>query len=195
MKKETLSLLINPFKKIAGFQALSLGFAGYITATLLSVISGYHYHGLLHYGPAPNPAWWCFAIEHLIVWLIPASLFYLGGLLLSGSRIRVIDLFGTTLFAQIPFVLMNLFALLPPVQKAMNIDAGLPVDQILIQPGFMAGTFIIMVSSIFLILTLVWMFQALRVSCHLKGWQLITIYIVSVLGGDVLCRIVIKLFY
>jgi hypothetical protein len=195
MKKETFSLLINPFRKIAGFQAFGLGFIGCVAATLLSVFASYHYHGLLHFGPAPNPAWWCFATEHLIVWLVPAILFYVGGLLLSKSRIRFIDVFGTTLFAQAPFVLMNLFALLPPVRQMMKIDPHLPVDQLLAQPGFITGTFILLFSCLFLILTLIWMFQALRVSCHLKGWQLITIYVVSVFGGDVLCRILIKLLY
>jgi hypothetical protein len=195
MKTETLSLFINPFRKIAGFQAFGLGFAGYIVATLLSVISGYHYHGLLHYGSAPNPAWWCFAIEHLTVWLIPAALFYAGGLLFAKSRIRFIDVFGTTLFAQAPFVLMNLFALLPSVRKVTQIDPGLPLDQILIQPGFMTGISILMISIVFMVLALIWMFQALRVSCNLKGGLLITIYIISIFGGDFLCRIIIGLLY
>ena len=89
--KNKVKLIVNPFIRIAGGQALIWGFLGLIVSTLLCWISGYHYHGLLHFGPAPNPAWWCYLAEHLIVWLIPALLFYLGGLFLSHSRIRVID--------------------------------------------------------------------------------------------------------
>lgn len=88
--KNKVKLIVNPFIRIAGGQALIWGFLGLIVSTLLCWISGYHYHGLLHFGPAPNPAWWCYLAEHLIVWLIPALLFYLGGLFLSHSRIRVI---------------------------------------------------------------------------------------------------------
>ena len=97
--KNKVKLIVNPFIRIAGGQALIWGFLGLIVSTLLCWISGYHYHGLLHFGPAPNPAWWCYLAEHLIVWLIPALLFYLGGLFLSHSRIRVIDVLGTVLFA------------------------------------------------------------------------------------------------
>ena len=111
--KNKVKLIVNPFIRIAGGQALIWGFLGLIVSTLLCWISGYHYHGLLHFGPAPNPAWWCYLAEHLIVWLIPALLFYLGGLFLSHSRIRVIDVLGTVLFAQLPLFGMNLIGLLP----------------------------------------------------------------------------------
>lgn len=195
MKKETFFLFINPFQKIAGFSALAWGFAGLIAATALSVVTGYHYHGLLHYGAAPNPAWWCYAAEHLIVWLVPALLFYGSALVFSKSRIRIIDVFGTMLFAQIPFVFMTLFALAPPVQKTMNIDPTLPIEQIATQPDFLIGTMILLVSMTFLILTLIWMYQALRTSCNLKSGKLIAIYIVGIIASDVICRLIIKQLY
>ena len=77
--KNKVKLIVNPFIRIAGGQALIWGFLGLIVSTLLCWISGYHYHGLLHFGPAP--------IGLVVlsggtsdVWLIPALLFYLGGL-------------------------------------------------------------------------------------------------------------------
>ena len=91
MNKQHLYGLINPFERIAGLEALLWGLAGMVVSTALSFYSGWHYHGLLHFGPAPNPAWWCYAVEHLVVWLIPDVMFYLGGLLLSRSRIRMVD--------------------------------------------------------------------------------------------------------
>lgn len=101
MNKQHLYGLINPFERIAGLEALLWGLAGMVVSTALSFYSGWHYHGLLHFGPAPNPAWWCYAVEHLAVWLIPAVMFYLGGLLLSRSRIRMVDVLGTVVFAQL----------------------------------------------------------------------------------------------
>lgn len=117
MNKQHLYGLINPFERIAGLKALLWGLAGMVVSTALSFYSGWHYHGLLHFGPAPNPAWWCYAVEHLAVWLIPAVMFYLGGLLLSRSRIRMVDVLGTVVFAQLPLIVMNLFNFLPPMQK------------------------------------------------------------------------------
>ena len=116
MKNQKIEKVVNPFIRIAGTQALLWGALGLVVSTLLSWLSGYHYHGLLHFGPAPNPAWWCYWAEHLMVWLVPATLFYIGGKIFSHSKIRMVDVYGTVLFAQLPMIGMNLIYLLPPTR-------------------------------------------------------------------------------
>lgn len=192
MNRQYFYGLINPFERIAGLEALLWGSAGMVVSTVLSYSSGWHYHGLLHFGPAPNPAWWCYAVEHLVVWLIPAALFYLGGVLLSRSRIRMVDVLGTVVFAQLPLIVMNLLNLLPPMQKLAQIDVNMPPATLLQQPGFIVGVWLSLVALVFLIWTLFWMFQALKVSCNLKGYKLGILYCVGIFGGDVLCRYLIK---
>lgn len=195
MKKQWMNFLINPFERIAGFQALSWGLLGMVISTVICYQSGWHYHGLLHFGPAPNPAWWCFAVEHLVVWIVPAVLFYLGGLILSRSRIRFVDVVGTVAFAQLPFILMNLFNLLPPIQNMTKLDMTMPPAEMVAQPGFLLGIWLSVIGMIFLIWGLVWMYKALKVSCNLKGYQLGILYCVGVFGGDVLCRYLIGMCY
>lgn len=195
MKKLWMNFMINPFERIAGFQALSWGLLGMVVSTVICYQSGWHYHGLLHFGPAPNPAWWCFAVEHLVVWIVPAVLFYLGGLILSRSRIRLIDVVGTVAFAQLPFILMNLFNLLPPIQNMTKLDMTMPPAEMVAQPGFLLGIWLSVIGMIFLIWGLVWMYKALKVSCNLKGYQLGILYCVGVFGGDVLCRYLIGMCY
>ena len=192
MNKQHLYGLINPFERIAGWEALLWGLAGMVVSTTLSYYSGWHYHGLLHFGPAQNPAWWCYAVEHFAVWMIPAVMFYLGGLLLSRSRIRMVDVLGTVVFAQLPLIVMNLFNFLPPMQKLAQIDVNMSPTEIMQQPGFLVGIWLSLVSFVFLIWALVWMFQALKVSCNLKGYRLVILYCVGIFGGDVLCRYLIK---
>lgn len=51
--KNKVKLIVNPFIRIAGGQALIWGFLGLIVSTLLCWISGYHYHGLLHFDRHP----------------------------------------------------------------------------------------------------------------------------------------------
>ena len=170
--KNKVKLIVNPFIRIAGGQALIWGFLGLIVSTLLCWISGYHYHGLLHFGPAPNPAWWCYLAEHLIVWLIPALLFYLGGLFLSHSRIRVIDVLGTVLFAQLPLLGMNLISLLPAMRMMSQMNMNMSPEEMLAQPYFILAMILTLLGLPFLILTLIWMFNALKVSCNLKQWKL-----------------------
>lgn len=195
MKTFNLNLVLNPFERIAGFQALGWGLLGMVVSTVICYLSGWHYHGLLHFGPAPNPAWWCYAIEHLVVWIVPAVLFYLGGLILSRSKIRVIDVLGTVAFAQLPLILMNLFNLLPPIQNMTKVDMNIPPAELLAQPGFLVGVWLSLIGVVFLVWALVWMFNALKVSCNLKGYPLGILYCIAVFGGDVLCRYLIRLCY
>lgn len=193
--KNKVKLIVNPFIRIAGGQALIWGFLGLIVSTLLCWISGYHYHGLLHFGPAPNPAWWCYLAEHLIVWLIPALLFYLGGLFLSHSRIRVIDVLGTVLFAQLPLLGMNLISLLPAMRMMSQMNMNMSPEEMLAQPYFILAMILTLLGLPFLILTLIWMFNALKVSCNLKQWTLWTVALIGIIGGDVLCRFLIGWLY
>lgn len=193
--KNKVKLIANPFIRIAGGQALIWGFLGLIASTLLCWISRYHYHGLLHFGPAPNPAWWCYLAEHLIVWLIPALLFYLGGLFLSHSRIRVIDVLGTVLFAQLPLLGMNLISLLPAMRMMSQMNMNMSPEEMLAQPYFILAMILTLLGLPFLILTLIWMFNALKVSCNLKQWKLWTVVLIGIIGGDVLCRLLIEWLY
>ena len=193
--KNKVKLIVNPFIRIAGGQALIWGFLGLIVSTLLCWISGYHYHGLLHFGPAPNPAWWCYLAEHLIVWLIPALLFYLGGLFLSHSRIRVIDVLGTVLFAQLPLLGMNLISLLAAMRMMSQMNMNMSPEEMLAQPYFILAMILTLLGLPFLILTLIWMFNALKVSCNLKQWKLWTVALIGIIGGDVLCRFLIGWLY
>ncbi len=193
--KNKVKLIANPFIRIAGGQALIWGFLGLIVSTLLCWISGYHYHGLLHFGLAPNPAWWCYLAEHLIVWLIPALLFYLGGLFLSHSRIRVIDVLGTVLFAQLPLLGMNLISLLPAMRMMSQMNMNMSPEEMLAQPYFVLAMILTLLGLPFLILTLIWMFNALKVSCNLKQWKLWTVALIGIIGGDVLCRLLIEWLY
>ena len=193
--KNKVKLIVNPFIRIAGGQALIWGFLGLIVSTLLCWISGYHYHGLLHFGPAPNPAWWCYLAEHLIVWLIPALLFYLGGLFLSHSRIRVIDVLGTVLFAQLPLLGMNLISLLPAMRMMSQMNMNMSPEEMLAQPYFILAMILTLLGLPFLILTLIWMFNALKVSCNLIKWKLWTVALIGIIGGDILCRFLIGWLY
>ncbi len=187
--------LINPFQRIAGGKALLIGFAGLVISTILAYFIQYHYHGLLHFGPAPNNKFWCFAVEHIIVWLIPALLFYIGSLVLSKSKTRIIDILGTVAFAQLPLVLMTLFFYLKPLQRMNEMNFNLPPIEMINQPGFILGMWLGLIGSIFLIWTLIWMFYALKVSTNLKGYRLGILYCIGVFGGDMICRYIIGMCY
>ncbi len=190
--KKYWNLLVNPFQRIAGVQALLWGVVGLVLSTLICNLSGYHYNGLLTFGPSPNEAWWSYLVEHLIVWMVPALLFYIGGLICSRSRIRPIDVLGTTLFAQLPLLVVNVIELFPPMQLLLGIASPEAIQTVMADPMFSMAMLLSLLVMPFIVLMLVWMFQALKVSCNLKGARLWCVYLVGVIVGDILCRTLIS---
>lgn len=192
-KSNLLKAVFNPFVWIAGYKALGWGVAGIAVSCLLGYLTGTHYHGLLHFGPAPNNLWWCYAAERLIVWLLPSVLFYLGGICFSKSRIRPVDVFGTVAFSQLLFIPMTLFFFFPQV-KVFEKVAMNPLE-LTSSPQAMIGLWLMLVSSVFAIWSVVWMFNALKISTNLKGKYLAIVYILAVFGGDAACRYLIEMLY
>lgn len=187
------SLFFNPFTKIAGWQALLWGLAGLVISAIIGYAAKTHYHGMLNFGIAFNNSAWLFFAERFVVWLVPAIILYIAGLIFSKSGIRPVDVFGTMAFAQLPLIAMN--PLTMPIMKMgyerfINSTKGLPDD---------SNLFVTVILSIFLVLflvmALIWMFNAAKVSCNLKGWKLWVSYLLAIIGGDVLCRIIISAMY
>ncbi len=193
--KQVFSFIGNPFTRIAGMQALAWGLAGMLLSTVICYFANYHYHGLLHFGLAPNSDWYYFLLEHCVVWLIPATLFHLGGLLLSHSRIRLIDSLGTTLFALLPLIISDTIALLPPMQKLQDLALSQTPQQLAEQlqdPTMIAMIICSLLIIPVIVLLLFWLLRALQVSCNLKGWRLWATYFTGVIGGDIICRQIIS---
>ena len=190
---------LRPFERIAGGRALLFGLAGIVLSILSSVATGFKLNGLLQYRLSVDVAWWSLAAEHLVVWLIPALLFWGGGLILSKSRIRLLDVLGTTAFAQLPLLPMIWYNMLPPIRSVLlEMDAilrsgNLPSVAWMSQAQVQTGMLLMIVGIVFMVWMLIWMYNALRVSCNLKGGAAVGVYVVGVVIGDLLCRIVIGL--
>lgn len=114
---------------------------------------------------------------------------------LTRSHIRMIDVLGTVLFAQLPLLGMNVINMLPAMKVMNQMDVSVPIEELMRQPDFIMAMILSFVGLPFLILTLVWMFNAVKVSCNLKGWRLWTVALVGIIGGDIVSRILIGLMY
>lgn len=185
--------LVNPFVWIAGSKALTVGAVGLVASAGLSVLSGVHANGLLQYGPSSAGQWYVHCAELLVIWLVPALLFYLGGQLLSRSHIRWIDVLGTVLFAQLPLLLTWLIYLLPSVQALFRQDlSNLVPEKLLLDSQLMRGVYLLLLAFLFVVWMVVWMVNALRVSCNLKGWRLAVVAVVGIGAGDIITRLLIS---
>lgn len=194
--KTLFEFLKNPFYQVAGYTSLVWGVVGIMVSTVIAFVGGVHFHGLLHYGGAPNGAWWCFVVEHLVVWLVPAVVIYVVSLFVSRSHVRPVDVLGTVAFAQLPFVLLSLFMALPPMRKVATIQSAQAVDALLTDTTWLLMlVWIGAVSLLLSIWVLYWIFRATSVACNLKGRNLWIVFIIGAFGGDVLCRYLIGLCY
>lgn len=62
---------------------------------------------------------------------------------LTRSHIRMIDVLGTVLFAQLPLLGMNVINMLPAMKVMNQMDVGVPIEELMRQPDFiMAMNFV-----------------------------------------------------
>lgn len=192
MSKET-SLWLNPFQRISDKKALLYGAAGLLVTTGLCTLNNVHFNGLFQMSiHAENSGFFALLLEHIVIWLVPMLLFYLLGLLLSSSRIRFVDIFGYTLFAQIPFVGVPLLSFLPPARNLMSITEVTP--ETMQSTYSVAGILLTLLMTLFLVWGAIWMFKAYKISCNLKGVKLGVSYAILLFVSDLLCRYIIYLF-
>ena len=172
-----MNRILNPFNYIAGAKALVFGLIFIATATLLLYSGGMIQDSYIHIGMAAAPLWYV-AVMQIIWWLLPATLLYLGGVAMTRSRIRLIDMLGTTAFAQLILVLMIAPLLLPAVQNSTT--ALLATLQSGAVPTI-GATLPLVIYSLYTLVCLafyfIWNYNAFAVSCNLRGWKAITLFI------------------
>ena len=172
-----MNRIFNPFRYIAGTKSLIFGLLFIATSALLLYSGGYIQNTYIHIGMAVAPLWYV-AVMQIIWWLLPATLLYLGGVAMTRSRIRLIDMLGTTAFAQLILVLMIAPLLLPVVQNSTT--ALLATLQSGAVPTI-GATLPLVIYSLYTLVCLalyfIWDYNAFAVSCNLRGWKAITLFI------------------
>ncbi len=176
--------LFNPFHFLAGGQALVWGLACIALTAWLGGIFDFRFTGVISFQrTAPAPLWHAIA-QGFMAWAIPSALLYIGGRLISRSRVRPIDVFGTQALARAPWLLIALIAVSPPFR---SIVAKLLTEPFLDLSAW--GVAFISLVALVLILLLVWivllMYRAFAVSCNVAGGRAIAVFIAAIALGEV----------
>ncbi|MGN0006636.1 MAG: hypothetical protein ACI35T_00890 [Alistipes sp.] len=160
------SNFFNPFRVIAGGKALAWGLLFIVSAIALLWCSGCVQNGYLHFGLLPDGGrLWQVAVLQIAYWLLPAILLYLCGLAMSKSKIRIIDMLGTTAFAQL--LVIPMVAVMPFVD----------VSQITAIPLYVL-TLLALWELAFLVVFLLWNYSAFTVSCNVSGAKAVAAFVV-----------------
>lgn len=195
----TASFLWNPFRTIAGLSALGWGLAILLITGGIASLSRTHFDGVLDTHLGHSAPLWFFLGEGVINWLSAAIFLCIGGTLLTGfDGVRSIDLFGTQALARAPFLLTALICLLPGVGAYNDklIAMASSGKAILLPPPGTAGEITSFYGAVIVMLLVTIWFVALawksfRVSCDVRGWKAICVFIIAIIGAEVLSKVAI----
>ena len=188
--------LLNPFHYVAGGKALAVGLAAIVASGLLCIVTASHFDGVIDFHTGRKVVWWLHLIEGPIDWLAMSVLLLIAGFLVSGSRFRALDVFGTQALARLPGLAMVLVSLLPPVRRVNEriaeavmggqipglFDASDPAGSTF----FVFALLAIVIMSIWMIM---WMYRAFSVSCNASGPKAVGAFIVVVIVGEILTKV------
>ena len=176
-----MKALFNPFRYIAGAKTLTMGYLFIIASALMLYSGNLIQDSYIHIAMAKASFWEVLGAQ-TIWWIIPTVLLYLCGLLLSKSKIRIIDILGTTAFAQLIMLLLIAPMLLPVVMNCStefvaSLQTGVAPDMSEYIPLMIYSIW----SMICLVLFFIWNYNAFAVSCNVSGkWAILTFIAVQV---------------
>jgi len=167
--------LINPFERIAGWQALFIGMVVMALTAVFGKINHIVFDGVLdvHFGILDFSASFSMqAVNFLVLFLT----MWLSGVCFSKSKLRAIDVAGTMALARTPMLALGLICFLPVVPQDI---------------------FDILRSVIFVVIVIpltVWMvalmYNAYTVSCHLKGSRAVWSFVGALLVAEAVSKVV-----
>ena len=172
-----MKALFNPFRYIAGAKALILGLIFIVASALMLYSGNLIQDSYVHIGMASAPLW-CVLAMQIVWWLLPAVLLYLCGAVLSKSKIRLIDILGTTAFAQLVMVLLIAPILLPAVmnnslEMIATLQSGAMPEMASMIPMLIYSLW----STVCLVLFYIWNYNAFATSCNVGGWRAVLTFI------------------
>jgi len=192
--------LFNPFVFLAGYRALFIGLGFILAAGFLGRLGNTHFDGVLDVHKGLQAPLWLFVLEGVVNWLSLAVPLYFFGLIISPSRFRLIDIFGTQALARWPYFLSALVMLPKANERAGNYVLSV-LGQAPAEAS--AGVFDLIIFAVALFVTIlsaVWMvalmYSAYTVCCNVKGLKAVITFILALMGAEILSKfILVKLYF
>ena len=185
--KNVFGFLMNPFTRIAGWQAFGLGLIFVVIMGFLGAYSDIAYDGVID--------------VHMIDTSLLQSFLYLGidlvclvvvvwitGLIVS-KNFRFIDILGTMTLAKAPFLIMAIagfFATAPDLSEIYK-------DPYIILRSVSFVIFMVLSLPV-MIWSITLMYNALKISCDIKGSKLTVAFIIALLISEIISKVLIYLF-
>jgi len=163
--------LINPFERIAGWQALVIGIIVMVLIAVIGKLNHVFFVGVLNVNPFTKMGFSTAFIMQVVDFLVLFFTMWLAGICFSKTKLRVVDVAGTMALARVPMLLFLIICFLPII-PASPYDISRLIIFTLISIPF----FIWMIALIY---------NAYTVSCHLKGSRAVLSFIGALLVGEI----------
>lgn len=189
---------LDPFARIAGWQALGWGLLVQAGMVAVAVSGGVLYDGAadLHIAPKQGPAWFYGALP-VLTWLVVALVFLGAGKLFSRSRQRVVDYFGTVALARFPYlvagVLMHPAVLGGPFLELGKAVVGAAPEQIMQRLLHSPGLPWAILGLVLTLLLVVWLalltYRALTASSGLRFPKAAWVFLGAAFVAEILTKV------
>jgi hypothetical protein len=169
--------LFNPFRYIAGWKSLVIGWAVILLAACLACPGKTHFDGIIdaHVGVAAPLIF--FVLDGFLAWALTVIFFYPAALIFSGSGVRLIDISGTMALSRAPMVFLAcIFLAMPPLKDIHQIKDIHDID-----------------NSVLTIWMIALMYNAFTVSSNLKGKPAIWIFIVTLVIAEIASKFILSI--
>lgn len=197
-QNKTIALLFNPSVYIAGAQALGLGLAAVLLASLIGSLGNAHFDGVLDTHVGATAPLWFFLLEGIVDWLSMGLVLFVLGKMISQTKFRSVDVLGTQALARWPTLLISLILLPPAFQRITNElvrgfrAGGLP--KISAADGLFLGA-VVLALLVLVCWMVALMYRAFSVSCNVKGGKAIGTFIGGIIIAEIISKICIILVF
>jgi hypothetical protein len=187
--------LFQPFRYFAGSASLITG----LLVLVLLVVNGFftytYFDGVLdvHYGCQDTTL--SFTKHLYLVFvsrIITIAVFYITSLIVSSSKIRLIDLTGTLITAQYPLLFAPLAGFIPCMRMMCEFsinDLNIEVMTAFFQEHIVGLLFALLIMLLLLSWTITLMYNAYSVSANVKGGRGIGSFIVAIFVAEIISKI------
>ena len=190
--KNIFGLLINPFTRIAGWKAFFVGLFFVLLMGIIGTYSGIIFDGALDMHFANNLTF-AKSFTALIV-----SIFSIVGVmslvaLVVSKDFRFIDILGTMTLAKASLFLLSFGGFLvvaPTVHEVLALMTNPDAFQLPVR--FIVVTIL---SIPFIVWNVVLMYNALKVSCNLKGSTLAISFIIGIILSEILSKVLLYILF
>ena len=174
-----MKYLINPFERIAGWQALVIGFTAMALTAVIGKINNVAFDGVLD---VHSGAQFSFSVSFAMQTINFITLFltmWLSGVCFSKTKFRAIDVAGTMALSRIPMLLLAIVCFLPITPESIFDIPRLAI--------------FIAVCIPFIAWTIALMYNAFVVSCNMRGVRAVVSFIAALFVAEAASKIIIIL--